>query len=544
MASMTYCSCPVCAGSAGPTGSGGGGGAAATATPSFIEALTFEMDAPVTVWNPTGQVFTRTYKFVQSMPTNRDWGAVTGFTPLDAAKKAVVREMLTQYSEVIPVQFVELSDTATQNGDISFGSAAMESSGGWGSYFYSYRTTGGTVSSKTLDSMVVFNKAYALDSTYGRNLVLHEVGHAFTLKHPGNYDTIESDPPGPFLPAAEDSNQYSVMSYNDHPVTGEKSGSLQLYDIAALQYRFGANTATRSGDTTYSDLMGRNMLTVWDGGGTDSFDFSSRADDLTLDLRAGAFSSVGTAKNLAIAYGVVIENARGGAGNDSVVGNGSANDLQGGAGNDTILGCAAENAADVDPDLIQGGDGNDLIFGYGGPDWLFSGTGDDTIYGGLGDDTLLGGRGADYLYGGQDNDSILSGQDSDTVESGLGNDTILAGQQDDLVLAGRGDDFIQGGLGNDTLNGALGNDTIEGNGDDDILVGGGGADLFVFTSPAGADVIEDFLASEGDRIRVAAGMAYTVSDAGSGTLVAFAGGSVLLKGIIRTSVTDSLFVTA
>ena len=41
-----------------------------------------------------------------------------------------------------------------------------------------------------------------------------------TLKHTGNYDAGGQLPPGPFLPAGEDNNKYSVMSYNGTPTTG------------------------------------------------------------------------------------------------------------------------------------------------------------------------------------------------------------------------------------------------------------------------------------------------------------------------------------
>lgn len=195
--------------------------------------------------------------------------------------------------------------------------------------------------------------------------------------------------------------------------------------------------------------------------------------------------------------------------------------------------------------VLTGTEGDDVIQGGTGNDSLFGAQGSDTLYGGRGDDTLLGGQGNDYVYGGQENDMILPALGNDTVESGKGNDTVLAGQGDDLVLAGQGDDWLAGGLGNDTLNGALGNDTIEGNGGDDLLIGGGGADLFVFTAPSGTDTIADFNAAEGDRLQLAAGASYTVSDTAEGALVAFAGGgSVLLRGVLGGDVGAAILVAS
>ena len=383
MDSTVACNCPLCGGMAGnvagyrttqDAGEGGTGIGFASTGVYYIDAVAFEMASPVTVWHTASQTpLTRTYKFVQSVPGNRDWASVSGFSPLSAASQTIVRQQFQQYAEVINVRFTEISSSSSTTADISIGSGGFSSgSGGFGQYFYNYSTdSNGTVTSKTLDSLVIFNRAYSLDSVYGRNLVLHELGHAFTLKHPGNYDSGGNSPEGPFLPAAEDNNQYSVMSYNYHPSLNEASESLMPYDIAALQYRFGANLTTRTGDDSYTSLLGRNALTVWDAGGTDSFDFSARSDSLTLDLRAGAFSSIGTANNLAIAYGVVIENAFGGSGNDTLRGNSADNRLSGGAGTDTAVfsnirssyQLSLTSAALTVIDQTIGGDGSDTLTG-------------------------------------------------------------------------------------------------------------------------------------------------------------------------------------
>ena len=62
------------------------------------------------------------------------------------------------------------------------------------------------------------------------------------------------------MPAAVDSLEYTVMSYRSY--TGATSvgltnatwsfpQTLMMYDIAALQYMYGANYNTNSGDTVY-----------------------------------------------------------------------------------------------------------------------------------------------------------------------------------------------------------------------------------------------------------------------------------------------------
>src|SRR5687767_10869786 len=53
-------------------------------------------------------------------------------------------------------------------------------------------------------------------------------------------------------------------------------------------------------------------------------------------------------------------------------------------------------------------------------------------------------------------------------------------------------DTIEGGRGDDALDGAAGNDT---------LTGGTGADTFILRSGGGHDVVTDFNASAGDRVK-------------------------------------------
>lgn len=123
------------------------------------------------------------------------------------------------------------------------------------------------------------------------------------------------------------------------------------------------------------------------------------------------------------------------------------------------------------PDTILGTTGNDIINGLGGDDWLDGGSGNDTILGGTGNDTLIGGDGDDSLIGGQ------------------------------------GDDLLCGQAGNDTLIGGAGNDSL-----------GGGA---------GYALVLDFNPTEGDRLRIAHGMA-TFQQSGNSTGVYFGGDLVVL----------------
>ena len=66
---------------------------------------------------------------------------------------------------------------------------------------------------------------------------------------------------------------------------------------------------------------------------------------------------------------------------------------------------------------IEGGAGDDTIYGEGLADRLYGGTGNDSLYGQAGDDYFEGGAGNDYLEGGKGNDTYV-------YSKGDGNDKI------------------------------------------------------------------------------------------------------------------------
>jgi Ca2+-binding RTX toxin-like protein len=255
-----------------------------------------------------------------------------------------------------------------------------------------------------------------------------------------------------------DGQAWSLMTYTPAPGTsgfaGEKVNQPQgfmQYDLAALQYMYGANYKTNADDSvyTFSQTTGEMfingvgqgapagnviLLTIWDGGGNDTIDASNYANSVTIDLRPGAFSTVDqaqlanhlAAQNLtALAPGNIamsllynndgrslIENAKGGAGNDIFVGNVANNILDGGAGSDTVI---FTNTTGVNVTLND--TGADVVVSHNGEtDILRSienigGTsGNDSITGNSADNTLTGGSGgADTLSGGGGDDRLIGG---------------------------------------------------------------------------------------------------------------------------------------
>ena len=169
-----------------------------------------------------------------------------------------------------------------------------------------------------------------------------------------------------------------------------------IADIQAIQNLYGP-AMSQEGDTIYGkdgntgtyldgalDLSSNVSFTVFDTGGTDTFDFSDYTAHQFMDLRIEGISSLaGLDGNIVIARDTVIEYGKTGGGNDVIYGNDAANGLSAGIGADTVR-------AGSGNDAIGGGDGQDDLGGGDGFDFIEGGAGDDTITGDVGNDLVFG----------------------------------------------------------------------------------------------------------------------------------------------------------
>lgn len=392
------------------TGTTASNAATFSATNSTYSALSATTDTNVkaldsaTYWNKNAI----TYSFNTSIPTDYsgDTARTNGWRELNSSQKTIAAEVFTDLSNYTNKTFSSVSS----GGDIRMNSVTTSGSAG-----FAYYPGDGFAGDVFLANVLQDEAQYLTSSggtygSYGRSTIYHEIGHAMGLKH-----TFED---GATLASGEESTWYSVMSYTEYgervpvftlganTINVSKSGDAHtvgysIYDVAALQAAYGANTSYNTGNNTYT-FSGKtpHYLTIWDAGGTDTIDASASTGDCTINLNSNTLSSVdmttATAQadakvaelstqanyfssyetfirntyadmdtnkslykgenNLGIVKGVIIENTSTGSGNDKVTDNSVNNNISLGSGTNQVY------LYNGGYDTVTGGSGMDIVY--------------------------------------------------------------------------------------------------------------------------------------------------------------------------------------
>ena len=308
------------------------------AIPSYVQALLLPEWNRLNYPDDYGTAAIVTYAFLDSVPnyySSSSW-VRDNFNTFSAEQQDVTRSVLNMISGYTNLTFVE---TTADQAEMTFGIANIPMATSGLSYYPSDDGVG------KIDSDVWIDSNFA-GSTFqeGSNIywtLLHEIGHSIGFQHPSS------------LPMDEYTQQYSVMAGRPHEYMSGGPTTYMLYDIAAMQYLYGANLQYASGDDVYdfASLDGK-IATIWDAGGHDTLDLAAATHGVDVDLRDGHFSTItlSGSGNVAIAFDTIIEDVIGGAHGDTLRGNDFANVINGGQGNDQLTGLAGGDVFDFDAD--------------------------------------------------------------------------------------------------------------------------------------------------------------------------------------------------
>ena len=306
--------------------------------------------------------------------------------------------------------------------------------------------TGGDAEGERLKNIENLNGSHADDKLtgdekanrlYGYNGddVLEGRGGADTLYggwgHQGENDTAsyEHSPGGVTvnLGGPQDANGYVIGHTGGHAV-GDK-----LKGIENLRGSARADTLTGDGgDNILEGGAGGDTLTGGGGSDTASYEHSPTSEgDVTVNLGAADENGwvSGTGGHAASDKLHGIENLRGGHGDDTLTGDGTANVLEGGPGKDTLTGGGGSDTASyehsaggVTVDLTEtGAQTGTAATNYDAAEDTL--TSIDNLRGSAHNDTLTGNGSANVLEGGAGKDKLTGGAGADTFV--FGQDSVV-----------------------------------------------------------------------------------------------------------------------
>jgi Ca2+-binding RTX toxin-like protein len=324
----------------------------------------------------------------------------------------------------------------------------------------------------------------------------------------------------------------------------------------------GANTLNGgSGNDILLGDAGADLLIGGDG--VDVADYSTSNVGVYINLFTGE-NHGGDAEGDVL---VGIENLKGSAFDDILIGSAETTVLDGGAGNDILdyshslvgvsvnlttnfaFGGFATGDVISNFENLRGSAAADDLEGTNTANQLFGGDGNDTLYGFAGMDMIYGGAGNDVIVGGADADTIDGGEGSDTVSYATSTSAAIIDLLGNAVSGGDADGdmltSIENAIGSDfddvfvssaaanTLSAGLGVDTLDYSGSTSAVI----VNLDSNSASGGyaeGDVIsgfENLIGSAKDDQLTGSALANTINGgAGNDMLQGFAGNDTLLGG--------------
>ena len=497
-------------------------------------------------------------------------GAGGAWTP---AEQAQFWDAARTWSSVADIRFLEVDNAAAANlVERKVTNTELPPAADGTLTLASHGTPGAPTHVGQFNTQTFWTPAAMQTGGYTFETFVHELGHAIGLAHPHDNGQGTGVFPGVNVSTDLGNNNLNttintIMSYNDpRTVTNANAGSGWIatpmaFDIATIQLMYGA-VRSNDGDTVYTlpdaNQAGTFYSSIWDTSGIDTIQYNG-AKDSTIDLRpaylgngvgGGGFlsSANGVQGGFTIAaditgfipdqngvWGVIIENAIGGSGNDTIYGNDVDNVLRGGAGNDVINGFGGNDA-------MLGGIGDDVYIVDQAGDTVYDEAGAaggvDKIYTSLNSYNLSNaskglyvenlqfvGKGNFVGTGNALDNALVGAAGNDTLNGGAGNDALVGGLGADTLIGGAGNDWLNGEAGADTMSGGKGNDTyvvdnINDVVDEEEVTGGaGGGILGALRLPyADAGSSHDLVQTSLSRYDLSAGTSHNSVLGGSGKL--------------------------
>lgn len=283
-----------------------------------------------------GTSTTVTYSFMTQAPAAGGEGGI-GFVSLTTAQQQIVRDLLYVLEQQTGLSFSEVSGDA---GQIRLGINQQTNTRA-----YSFIPDDYKGDARAGDVWLDLETANVMTpGQEGYYVLLHELGHALGLQHP----LPESDTSGAtvLISALAIPANTLMLELSAATSGGNWPTWFGGFDLQALRALYGTR-AYNTGNEVYKVTDTSAPLTIVDDGGVDTLDASAVSMSVSIDLHAGASSSIGMnvdgmAKhnNVSIAGGALIENAIGSAYDDVIIGNAANNVVTFTGGNDIVDGDA------------------------------------------------------------------------------------------------------------------------------------------------------------------------------------------------------------